>query len=388
MNMSRWICPLLASAALACVSHTLLADDAPAASDTAALFTQLDADKDGFVVASEAPTEKQALLARLMRSADKNNDGKLSKDEFVAGLKPDAKTDVKSAADDTSEPTKKRPRPDGAKGKPAREGAGLAAMLVGMDKNGDGKLTPDEVPEERRERFTNLLKRLDANGDGALTKDEFPKGPAGQTGDQPDGEKKPGGLRDGARPAAGPVLKSLDTDGDGKLSKDEIAKASASLGALDKDGDGTITPRELGAGPGGPQVGSLGGAKPKGDEAKRPGQNPEAIRQRFKEADKNNDGKLSKDEMPERMAPLFERLDQNNDSQVDSDELRAGLEKMRERAAKQNPGANKPNPNQKKAQKKKMQQRKNQQGKKQSKKAGKKGANKPDGDKKPADATP
>ena len=39
------------------------------------------------------------------------------------------------------------------------------------DKNGDGKLSKDEVPERMQTNFG----RIDANGDGALTPEEFQK---------------------------------------------------------------------------------------------------------------------------------------------------------------------------------------------------------------------
>jgi len=40
-----------------------------------------------------------------------------------------------------------------------------------MDKNGDGKLTKDEVPE----RMQRLIERADSNGDGAVDKQELLK---------------------------------------------------------------------------------------------------------------------------------------------------------------------------------------------------------------------
>ena len=43
------------------------------------------------------------------------------------------------------------------------------------DANGDGKLTAEEMPQERRERFQWLLARYDDDGDGAITKQQFIK---------------------------------------------------------------------------------------------------------------------------------------------------------------------------------------------------------------------
>lgn len=44
-----------------------------------------------------------------------------------------------------------------------------AEMFAQFDKNSDGKLTKDELPE----RFGERMMRADANGDGALTKEEL-----------------------------------------------------------------------------------------------------------------------------------------------------------------------------------------------------------------------
>ena len=86
-----WRCALavLALAALATAVEPpfVSAADEPDGPDAAVLFQQLDANSDGFVTAGEVSEEKQRLLARLLRIADADKDGKLSKDEFVAGLK-------------------------------------------------------------------------------------------------------------------------------------------------------------------------------------------------------------------------------------------------------------------------------------------------------------
>ncbi|MCH8829658.1 MAG: HlyD family efflux transporter periplasmic adaptor subunit [Planctomycetes bacterium] len=51
--------------------------------------------------------------------------------------------------------------------------------------------------------------------------------------------------------------------------------------------------------------------------------------QRFKDADKNNDGKLSRDEIGSRMASFFDKIDANSDGGVDQKEYSAALAKMR-----------------------------------------------------------
>lgn len=51
-------------------------------------------------------------------------------------------------------------------------GANFVDFVMGFDKNGDGKVTKDEMPERMQQR---LLLRADTNGDGALDKEEVEK---------------------------------------------------------------------------------------------------------------------------------------------------------------------------------------------------------------------
>src|SRR3954471_9719856 len=59
------------------------------AQDAADLFGKLDVNKDGYITPDEVQESQKALYERLLRTADKDGDKKLSKDEFQAGLKPD-----------------------------------------------------------------------------------------------------------------------------------------------------------------------------------------------------------------------------------------------------------------------------------------------------------
>jgi Ca2+-binding EF-hand superfamily protein len=54
----------------------------------------------------------------------------------------------------------------GAAGKARPARGGIEERFKQFDKNGDGKLTPGEVPN------TQLFKRMDANGDGVVTLEE------------------------------------------------------------------------------------------------------------------------------------------------------------------------------------------------------------------------
>ncbi len=317
-------------AATAVADEPASGNSSPAASSTAGdagLFQRLDANADGAISSDEVPADKQRLLGRLIRAADKDGDGKLTRDEFAAGLKPE-----------TAKRLSSENKPEAAEkgvGDRARAGArpDAAAVFRRMDRNGDGSVTKDEVPEERRERFSRLLTAADANGDGALTSDEFAKSFDRARPDRPSADQARSGRPSGAGQSdaesaktasdepsglAAAVLKALDKDGDGQLSADELRSASDSLAALDKNGDGTVTAAELEQRR--PQLAALNAAG---------GTDPARAWQRVVAGDKNGDGKLSEDEVPDRLRRAFSRLDTSGDGQIDESEFKAGLERMR-----------------------------------------------------------
>ncbi|MCI0684714.1 MAG: EF-hand domain-containing protein [Gemmataceae bacterium] len=108
-----------------------------------------------------------------------------------------------------------------------------AQMLKQFDKNNDGVLEANELPDRMRERFA----QMDANGDGKLNRAELEK-LAGRFG-QPGAAATPGDA----------LFRLLDANGDGKLSKDErnnAAKAlEKALERLDRNKDGMIDRDEL-----------------------------------------------------------------------------------------------------------------------------------------------
>jgi Ca2+-binding EF-hand superfamily protein len=110
----------------------------------------------------------------------------------------------------------------------AQPPADMTETLFSYDKNKDGKLTREELPE----RMQGILERADADRDGFLTREEVQKATAGMGGGR-------GGMM------MNPLLRALDTDQDGKLSAAEIAAAPAALKTLDKNGDGMLDQEEL-----------------------------------------------------------------------------------------------------------------------------------------------
>jgi Ca2+-binding EF-hand superfamily protein len=165
-----------------------------------------------------------------------------------------------------------------------------------VDANGDGLISEDEVPEDKRRLFTRLLRRGDTNSDGKLSLDEFTKAiadderetPAGQPGgDQfrqflesnpeevfkrldanSDGKLELGELPDQARERFQRFIDDFDANRDKSLSLDEFRKGHERLRAmiglpqptrqpapggllrvLDTNGDGTLSKDEIAAAP-------------------------------------------------------------------------------------------------------------------------------------------
>ncbi len=223
------------------------------------ILEALDLDHDGNL----SPQEIQAASTSL-HSLDRDGDGQLSLDE----LSP-RRTDAGASPDQ------------------------LATQLMHFDKNGDGVLTPDELPE----RMQSLFTRTDANKDGKLTADEIRQSAAKTAG--------PRGRELNSEEAVNmmhldPIADALDADHNGPISAEEISTASAHLLLLDKNHDGTIA----------------------ADEIPMRQQSPaQRVAHMLGEFDTNQDGKLSREEVPDGMRDRFADADKNNDGFLDSNEL-------------------------------------------------------------------
>jgi len=298
--------PCFVVAVLLLASSIARADDAPRSDgpDAAAMFAELDKNKDGQLTGDEIPEDKKRLFERLLRIADKDQDGRLSLEEFGEGIKPrersqtppaggerpgldrlfrrlDANGDGKIALDEV--PAERRERLQKLIAKEDKDGDGMlnekefiaaitarpdfdAGKFFGggqpdepgdrhrlferLDKNKDGKVTLDEVPEDRRPFIERRMRRADKDGDKAMTLDEFSKALEQKRPDQgkPDGKPAadaPPPPRVGRGFPFPTLFSALDANHDGQLSAEEIAAASDVIRKLDRNGDGTVTPEEI-----------------------------------------------------------------------------------------------------------------------------------------------
>tara|TARA_B100000029_G_scaffold516661_1_gene632406 strand:- start:1657 stop:2475 length:819 start_codon:yes stop_codon:yes gene_type:complete len=210
--------------------------------------------------------------------------------------------------------------------------------LFKMDKNKDGKITKDELPDENQE----WIKDYDVDGDGAVSRSEARLiAPSNQVdrsrsrGFSRGGERRGSSGRssrsgrqsrsgDNRRPSSssrrpssnnersgGLFFQVFDTDKDGEISDLEIRNASQVLFKLDLNGDKSLSRREIGAVHSVPEerAGSLESSRPLTSGRQN-------FVNRIFEHDKNGDGKVARNELPERMRELLKLGDRDKDDAI------------------------------------------------------------------------
>lgn len=179
---------------------------------------------------------------QLMERFDKNKDGKLTRDELPPQMaqwlmRADADQDGAISKSELMEAQQRIAAMRGGAGAGGPPGMPSAdEIFQRLDKNGDGKLTKDEIPAPMAERFA----QADTNGDGVITKAELEEARKQMMGAGPGGPAARGGFD----PAQ--LFARLDKNGDGKLTKDELpARMAERLSKADANGDGVITKAEF-----------------------------------------------------------------------------------------------------------------------------------------------
>lgn len=317
------------------------AQTGPARSETIALFTQLDRNGDGFLTAEEVGREKGSYFRRLLRLGDANGDERLSRDEFL------------TAAGKKLAPADAGGRPGfGSAGGPGRFG-GLS--FDRLDRNRDGRLSTDEIPaplrprlqaamkqlnvkELRREDFDRVLRtalrgrlpfsreafnRLDRNRDGKLTLQEIPERvrdrfrplfdrlkKEGLTFDEIAAAVRMNGAGGDFRRRSDIIFRRLDTNRDGKLTLAEIKEEGPKrflrflLQRSGKGAEGHLTKEEF------------------ADLLQKQQAAREALVRGFmRRLDKNRDGVISRDEADGKLKENFDRIDRNQNGRLEPAEL-------------------------------------------------------------------
>ncbi|HLJ09895.1 MAG TPA: EF-hand domain-containing protein [Planctomycetaceae bacterium] len=383
MNAAQVIQLLFISAALAFFPRLLFGDEKPSDKKTPEqVFADLDKNGDGKLTADEISDDQKRHFRHLLRVAGKEEDGELTREEFLKGFKPD---DLKVAA----------PQDLGL-----GRGAGQSdpnQIFQRFDRNKDGKVTIDEIPEPARPRFQPIFdrvqkkeltrdefvkavgqlrgggfmqnpegffNRLDANHDGKLTIDEAPqqfrpmverwfvqlrksKDDSLTVDDLKkivaENQAREEGRSAGRPPGPPPeFLRTLDTDGDGKLSEEELKKAVDRFDELDANHDGYLEPNELFAPPrgAGKFPGADSGARDSQAPAIKPGAaalSPRPSGQTISQAPADSDGRSTSalaSRAGKRLAGAsgngkgaLQSLDRDGDGRISRDEARGKLKR-------------------------------------------------------------
>ncbi len=293
---------------------------------TQAAFDYLDRNDDGVLSPTDAPLGPPAdpleLLKALLRAADADKDGNVTFDELKA-LCPELSQE----------------------------------RFDEMDRNDDGVLNGDDFPERPEDGLEHLLEVLrsaDANSDKQVTFEELSAKVPGLTQEQFDKLDRNG---DGVISAADlpepgdidpfrivvKLLHEADADDDGQVTFAEAQALFEGLtqekfDALDRNDDGVLTPADVPMPPAGDLLGRLVWFLNMADAdsnqqvtlAEIQALVPEFTQEAFDALDKNDDGVLSPADLPSRppenpeeaLRRLLREADANDDGQVTFDELK------------------------------------------------------------------
>lgn len=316
-------------------------------------FDRLDQNKDGKIEKSELPPP---LQERLRSAFDKLGKDSVTLEEFQK-LRPQSSGRSPGQGD----------RPNGSA---QRQYGDPAEGFKRLDKNGDGKLTLNEVPDQARRFIGGIFERSGKGKDGSLSVDEFTKAITSVRGRQDadrsrESQRRSGqassrnsGNSDMRRPgqyASMPrFFAILDADRNGRLDRDELAKAVSLLDRLDENKDGALDGRELFGRPSG--QGRDSGRRPsdrpdsdrrQSDRPRRPDtegstnrtDRPDSnsdrrsrdrasgadrgaqLKESFARMDRDKDGAISEDEAGGRLKEYFKRVDQDSDKKITLEEL-------------------------------------------------------------------
>lgn len=241
-----------------CVCILMLGGTSNALDQVGDLFRKLDANSDGRLEKTEMSESQNVHFVRILRISDGDRNGILTQEEMSQGLRPP----------EPMTPPQQAFRDRLKKADPRK-----------MDRNGDGQITSDEVPEAMRGRFE---KRLKESGKSSVSVEALTQLLRGTQ----DSEAKPASSR-----------KKKQAAGASESSEKKSDPASNSAAKRD--------PLR---------------------EQRKPGSD---LASRFEKMDQNSDGKLTSEEMPERLKARFGKLDADGDGSVSIQELETAGKKRK-----------------------------------------------------------
>ncbi|MCA9062192.1 MAG: EF-hand domain-containing protein [Planctomycetaceae bacterium] len=277
------------------------------------LFQTLDRNRDGVIERSEVADGQLPYFERALRVADQNEDGALQQSELDAAV--------------TDQPARQV-----TPGQRGRFGSPGGFDVQQMDRNRDGRITIDEVPQPLKDRFQQALDRAGVAAIPVEALREFlqnsgrprqipgaarpePSGTEMQTPQSPRQRQRSQVIRE--------LIGRVDADGDRQISQEEQERFPAITKMLDTNQDGRISPEEIRKALNGDDTEPMDRRSPGDDSPEiRPGtRNRSATSaQMFERFDQNKDGKLSADEVPERVRSVLRRADTNGDGTLNKDE--------------------------------------------------------------------
>lgn len=250
-------------------------------------------------LAQTADTAHPSFYQLMLQKMDTNGDGRISLDEYVAAATARFKSiDTQNkgtidAADIAASPATIQ-----------RDEKIATAIVKHVDTSGKGYITQDDVVAAAQARFA----KLDKNGDGKLTPDELTApgmhaharfASANAATSNPQWQQKRAEMKQ-------KYFDRIDTNHDGVITQAEyVAAATARFNKADTNGSGEITAQQIASSP---------------RMVKR--------EQRFaarevKHMDTNGDGVVSQDEYIAAAKARFAKLDKNGDGYIEADEVPA-----------------------------------------------------------------
>jgi Ca2+-binding EF-hand superfamily protein len=233
----------------------------------------------------------------MLQKMDTNADGRISFDEYVAAASARFKSiDTQNkgavdAADIAASPIVLQ-----------RDEKIATAIVKHLDTSGKGYISQDDIVASAQARFA----RMDKNGDGKLSPDELTAPGhraraqfANADASNPEWQQKRAEFKQ-------KYFDRIDADRDGVITPDEyIAAANARYNKADVNGSGELTAQQIASSP-----------------------RTAAREQRFaarevKHMDTNGDGVVSQDEYIAAAKARFARFDKNSDGFIDADEMPA-----------------------------------------------------------------